>query len=51
MRNIVYLLALLLVIVWAIGYFAYNTDGTIHLFLVLALVVVISKQMDDKELN
>ncbi len=51
MRNIVYLLALLLVIVWAIGYFVYNKDSTIHLLLLLALVVVISKQMDDKELN
>ncbi len=51
MRNIVYLLALLLVIVWAIGYFVCNIDSTIHLLLLLALIVVISKQIDDKEFN
>ncbi|MDP4208201.1 MAG: lmo0937 family membrane protein [Bacteroidota bacterium] len=41
MGNLLYLIAVILVIAWAIGFFAYSTGGFIHILLVIALVAVI----------
>lgn len=41
MGNILYLLALILLIGWAIGFFAFNLGGLIHILLVIALISVI----------
>jgi hypothetical protein len=41
MNNLLYLLAVILVICWAIGFFAYSTGGIIHILLVIALIAVI----------
>jgi len=41
MSNILYLVALLLVIFWAIGFFAYSAGGIIHILLVLAIISIL----------
>jgi len=41
MRSLLYLIALLLVIFWAIGFFVYSAGALIHLLLVIALVSVL----------
>jgi len=41
MGNILYLIAVILVIAWAIGFFAYHTTGIIHILLVLAIASVL----------
>ncbi len=41
MGNLLYLVALILVIAWAIGFIGYNTGGIIHLLLVIAVIAVI----------
>ncbi len=41
MSNLLYLIALILVIVWAIGFFAYSVGGIIHILLVLAVVSIL----------
>lgn len=42
MRNILYVLAVLLIIVWALGSFAYHVGSAfIHLLLVAAVVVIL----------
>jgi len=41
MGNLLYLIAVILIIAWAIGFFAYSTGGLIHILLVIALVAVI----------
>lgn len=41
MRNLLYLLALMLVISWAIGLFRYDVGGIIHILLVIALISVL----------
>jgi hypothetical protein len=41
MSNLLYLFAVILVIIWALGFFAYNAGGVIHILLVLALVSVL----------
>jgi hypothetical protein len=40
MRNALYIIAILLIIFWAVGYFAYAADGVIHVLLVLAAIVI-----------
>ncbi len=38
-----YIIAILLVIAWAIGYIGYATDGIIHVLLIIAVVAFIIK--------
>jgi hypothetical protein len=41
MNNILYLVAVVLIIIWAIGYLGYNTGGIIHILLVLAIISIL----------
>jgi hypothetical protein len=41
MSNLLYLIAVILIICWAIGFFAFSAGGLIHILLVIALIAVI----------
>lgn len=41
MRNLLYVLAVIIVIAWAIGFIGYSLGGLIHILLVIALISVI----------
>jgi len=41
MTNLLYIIAVVLVIAWAIGFFAYSAGGIIHILLVLALIAIL----------
>lgn len=41
MSNLLYLIALILVVFWAIGFFAYSAGGIIHILLVIAIVSIL----------
>ena len=41
MGNLLYLIAVILVIFWAIGFFGYHAGGIIHALLVIAIIAVI----------
>lgn len=41
MGNLLYVIAVILVISWAIGYLGYNSGGIIHILLVIAVIAVI----------
>jgi hypothetical protein len=41
MGNILYAIAIILVILWAVGFLGYNAGGIIHVLLVIALIAVI----------
>lgn len=41
MGNLLYTIAVILIIFWAIGFFAYSAGSLIHILLVIALVAVI----------
>jgi len=43
MGNLLYLIAVILVIAWAIGYFGYAAGGLIHILLVIAVIAVVLK--------
>ena len=41
MGNLLYTIAVILVIAWAIGFLGYHVGGLIHILLVIALISVI----------
>jgi len=41
MGNLLYLIAVILVIGWAIGFLGYHAGGLIHILLVIALISVL----------
>jgi hypothetical protein len=41
MENLLYIIAVILVIAWAIGFLGYNAGGLIHILLVIAVIAVI----------
>lgn len=51
MSNLLYVVAVVLLILWAIGYLGYNTGGIIHLLLVIALIAVILRIIQGKQIN
>jgi hypothetical protein len=46
MGNLLYVIALILVICWAIGFFAFHAGGIIHVLLVIALISFIFKALN-----
>jgi hypothetical protein len=41
MNNLLYVVAVILIIGWAIGVFAYSATGLIHVLLVIAVIAII----------
>jgi Family of unknown function (DUF5670) len=41
MGNLLYIIAVILVIGWLVGFFAYGASGLIHVLLVLAVIAVL----------
>jgi len=41
MGNLLYLIAVILIMIWAIGLFAYSAGGIIHILLVIAIIAII----------
>jgi len=41
MNNILYIVAVILVIIWAFGYFGMHAGGIIHILLVIAVIAIL----------
>ncbi len=41
MRSILYILAVILIIGWLLGVFAWNAGGLIHILIVIAIIALI----------
>ncbi|MGZ4034089.1 MAG: lmo0937 family membrane protein [Bacteroidia bacterium] len=41
MGNLLYVIAVILVIAWAIGFLGYQAGGLIHILLVIAIIAVL----------
>ena len=41
MGNILYVIAVILIIAWAIGFSGYNAGGLIHILLVIAVIAIV----------
>jgi len=46
MGNILYIIAVVLIIIWAIGFLGYHTGGLIHLLLVIAVIAIVFKALN-----
>ena len=51
MNNVLYLIAVLLVLLWALGFFAFNVGVTIHFLLVLAVMAVLLRIIKGTKTN
>jgi hypothetical protein len=49
MSNLLYVIAVILIISWAIGFFAYSATGLIHILLVIAVVAIILRLIRGKD--
>jgi hypothetical protein len=41
MGNLLYIVAVILIIAWAIGFIGYSMGGVIHILLVIAVIAII----------
>ncbi len=41
MKDLLYIIAVILIIGWLVGYFAFNAGGIIHILLVIAVIAVL----------
>ena len=48
MSNVLYIIAVILIIGWAIGFFAYSVGGLIHVLLVIAIIAIIFRLIQGK---
>ncbi len=48
MSNLLYIVAVILVIGWAIGFIGYHAGGLIHILLVIALIAVVLRIIQGK---
>jgi hypothetical protein len=48
MGNLLYLIAVILIIGWAIGFIGYNAGGFIHILLVIAVIAIILRVIEGK---
>jgi hypothetical protein len=48
MSNLLYTIAVILVIIWAIGFFAYSAGGIIHILLVIAVIAILLRLIQGK---
>jgi hypothetical protein len=48
MGNILYVIAVILVIAWAIGFVGYHAGGLIHLLLVIAVISILLRIIQGK---
>lgn len=49
MSNFLYGIAVILIIIWAIGFLGYNAGGLIHILLVIAIISVLLRLIQGKK--
>jgi len=50
MGNLLYVVAVILVIAWAVGYLGLHAGGLIHILLVIAVIAVIVKLIQGRRI-
>jgi hypothetical protein len=50
MSNLLYTIAIILVLFWAIGFFAYSVGSIIHILLVIAVIAVIFRIVQGRKI-
>jgi len=50
MGNLLYIIAVILIIGWAIGFFAYSAGGLIHILLIIAVIAIIIRIIQGRKI-
>jgi len=50
MSNLLYLIAVILIICWAIGFFAFNVGAIIHILLIIAAISILLRIIQGKKI-
>ncbi len=50
MGNLLYIIAVILIIAWAIGFIGYSAGGIIHVLLVIAVIAIIFQVIQGRRL-
>ncbi len=50
MGNLLYTIAVILVIFWAIGFFAYSLGAVIHILLAIAVIAILFRLIQGKNI-
>jgi predicted ferric reductase len=50
MGNLLYLVAVILIISWAVGFIGYNAGGFIHILLVIAVIAVVLRLIQEEKI-
>jgi hypothetical protein len=48
MGNLLYIVAVILIIGWAVGFFAFHVGWVIHLLVVIAIIAIVVKLIQGK---
>jgi hypothetical protein len=48
MGNLLYIIAVILIIGWAIGFIGYSAGGIIHVLLVIAVIAIVIRLLQGK---
>lgn len=49
MGNLLYIIAIVLIILWALGFFAYNAGGIIHILLIIAAIAILLRVISGRK--
>ena len=50
MGNLLYIIAVILIIGWAIGFFAFNIGAIIHILLIIAIIAILLRVIQGKKI-
>ena len=50
MSNLLYIIAVVLIIAWAIGFFAFSAGNIIHVLLVIAIIAILLRVIQGKKI-
>jgi len=50
MGSLLYVIAVILIVAWAIGFFAYSAGGIIHILLVIAVIAILLRIISGKKI-
>lgn len=50
MSNLLYVVAVILIIAWAIGFVGYHVGGIIHILLVIAIIAIILRVIQGRRI-
>jgi Family of unknown function (DUF5670) len=50
MGNLLYIIAVILIVAWAVGFFAYSAGGIIHILLVIAIIAVLFRIISGRKI-